>query len=315
MVSVFALLAACSSDSNSSSAPQISGDENPALSSGEEMPALSSTSEETGNGVPGDVSPTPENPADPSLSSSSEVGASWLPLTEDVILQERAFIAAGTDTALVDLQTVYQNLASDEKLVLILRHGKRQNSVGVESELVADGIAQAKTVGEKLKSDEPAFYGHTGFLRTMQTAQYIAEGRGQVDVPMIEIPELVAGSFVKDAALKDQYTAELGNEGQVYSSWAFDGLYEDAFYDLEERCIQVMTQKVIPSMSPDYRLNVFISHDMFIGPFVIYYTDRRVARLQYHVTKKWIYNLDGLAVVVKSNGERRYIPVFGVDHL
>lgn len=60
-------------------------------------------------------------------------------------------------------------------------------------------------------------------------------------------------------------------------------------------------------------MNIFISHDMFLMPLMIYVSDRKIDRLRYHVSKKGVYYLDGVAVVIKANGERRYHVVNGIE--
>jgi len=243
-------------------------------------------------------------------------------VSEEEILKDREFVALSTETDFVDLKTVYENLAPDEKVAFVIRHAKRESSTGVESQLTEAGIEQAKRLGSFLVSDESFSYGHTGFVRTLTTAQYIAEGRGETFPEPVLVTELVASSYVADTAkfraLKKEN--EITDEALMYSRWAFDGDFTEAFNDLEKTSVQIITQAILPRMSTQNRVNFFISHDMFLGPFVAYCSNKKMTKLRKHAktTEKctecrWIYFLEGVAIIVKNNGDRRYIPVAGIE--
>ena len=242
--------------------------------------------------------------------------------TVEEIEQDRQFVALSNDTDFVDLKTVYESLAPDEKVAFVIRHARRQSSTGKESELTPEGVEQAKRLGSYLVSEETFSYGHTGFVRTLTTAQYIAEGRGEPFPEPVLVPELVTGSYVADTAKFNAYRKEAGytDEAFMYSAWAFDGAFTDAFYDLETTAVQIITQAILPRMSETNRVNIFISHDMFLGPLIAHCSNKKMTMLRKHAKTteectncRWIYFLEGIAIIVKPNGDRRYIPVSGIE--
>lgn len=257
--------------------------------------------------------------SDTDTSSVTFVSDSKFPfeVLDDEIAKDREYVKASAITAYESIKDVYDALEEGDRVVFVIRHAQRESGTGVESQLTAKGVQQAQQAGTALAGDEPFSYGHTDFVRTRNTAINIAFGRGEDTTAFKSIitPNLVASVYTKDKALFEQYkqdSTELSNEGQVYSKWAFDGSFTDAFYDLEARAVQMISQVIVPDMSTENRVNIFISHDMFLMPLMIYVSDRNVAELQYHVSKKGVSYLSGIAVVVKANGERRYHLVKGV---
>ena len=240
--------------------------------------------------------------------------------TEEEIAAERIYTAASATNEFQDLPTVYKNLDPTDKVAFVIRHAQRESSTGVESQLTEKGIEQAKTLGTYLVSEENFSYGSTDFIRTRATAQYISEGRGQEFPEPIVLPELVASTYVAD---QDKFKALMGEAGYIdeaymYSQWAFDGDFAEAFNDFEKTGVQIITQAILPRMSTENRVNVFISHDMFLGPLVAYCTNREIKILRKHATAtegctncRWIKYLEGIAIIVKADGTRKYIPVSG----
>ena len=235
-------------------------------------------------------------------SASQQTGHVFADITAEDIAKDQEFVKQSAITGYTSVKEVYENLAADEKVVFVIRHGKRESGTGVESKLTAAGVEQAQRLGSYLVSEEEFSSGI---------------GRGETgEFKSIITPDLVASIYVKDEAKFDQYKAdstESSNEGQVYSKWAFDGSFQDAFNDLNTRAVQAITQAIIPNMSETNRVNIFISHDMFLLPLMTYCSDRKVEQLRYHVSRKGIYYLSGVAIVVKSNGDRRYYLVEGVE--
>lgn len=240
--------------------------------------------------------------------------------TEEEIAEERIYTAASATNEFQDLPTVYKSLDPTDKVAFVIRHAQRESSIGVESQLTEKGIEQAKTLGTYLVSDENFSYGSTDFIRTRATAQYISEGRGQEFPEPIVLNELVASTYVADKAKFEQYMGEAGyiDEAYMYSQWAFDGDFADAFNDFEKTGVQIITQAILPRMSTENRVNIFISHDMFIGPLVAYCTNREIKILRKHAKEtegctncRWIKYLEGIAIIVKADGTRKYIPVSG----
>ena len=265
----------------------------------------------------------------PEESSSSEVAEIETPSsaskflrepTEEEIAAERIYTANSATNEFQDLPTVYKNLDPTDKVAFVIRHAQREKSIGVESQLTEKGIEQSKTLGTHLVSDEDFSYGSTDFIRTRATAQYISEGRGQVFPEPIVLPELVASTYVASSEKFDELKSAAGydDEAFMYSQWAFDGDFAEAFNDFEKTGVQIITQAILPRMSTENRVNVFISHDMFIGPLIAFCTNKEMKILRKHakVTEgctncTWISYLQGIAIIVKADGTRKYIPVSG----
>ena len=283
LVAAIGALCACGSDSNS----QSTNDDN--------TPESSAASEETG-------SSGSEEPPPPLILSF-----------EEEMDRDSLFVQASADTGFSTIESVYQNLAADERVVFLIRHAKRVTKTEKETPLIHSGVVQSQTVGEKLASDEPFAYGHTDFVRTQQTAENIAIGRGEEFNGSVTIPELTENWYIKDSEKIALYDS-LYKPSTVYSQWAYNNEYSDAFYDLKERCVRAITELILPNISQTTRVNIFVSHDMFIGPLTVYCTNKKVNRLRYWETGKWVYFVSGLAIVIKPNGDRRYIPIDGLEY-
>lgn len=330
------VLSACGSDSSSSPNTQHEASIDSSSATGIDNPEQTpppANGDNTQTNPPAELSSSSEAEAQPPLSSFEEAteqsSASsdnskiqFTEVSEEEILKDRAFVALSTETDFVDLKTVYENLAPNEKVAFVIRHARRESSTGIESQLTEQGVEQAKRLGSFLVSDEAFSYGHTGFVRTLSTAQYIAEGRNEVFPEPVLVPELVASTFVADTAKFNALKSEnsIGDEALMYSRWAFDGDFTEAFNDLEKTSIQIITQAILPRMSTQNRVNIFISHDMFLGPLVAYCTNKKLTKLRKHAKTtegctdcRWIYFLEGVAIIVKENGDRRYIPVSGIE--
>ena len=318
------LFFACSDDKPSSP----SGGDEPAVSSAVALPeSAAGQPEATSSSAEGSEIITPESSDAQVVESSSATevvpessSARFREPTEEEIAQERIYTANSETTEFVELPTLYKSLDPTDRVAFVIRHAQREKSTGVESQLTEKGIEQSKTLGSYLVSDEDFSYGSTDFIRTRATAQYISEGRGQVFPEPIVLPELVASTFVADQEKFKALMSEAGyiDEAFMYSQWAFDGDFAEAFNDLEKTGVQVITQAILPRMSTENRVNFFISHDMFLGPLVAYCTNRKLTILRKHATTtenctdcRWIKYLEGIAIIVKADGTRKYVPVSG----
>ncbi|WP_295098036.1 histidine phosphatase family protein [uncultured Fibrobacter sp.] len=318
------LFFACSDDKPTSP----SGGDDPVVSSAAALPeSAAGQPEATSSSAEGSETITPESSAGPVVESSSATevvpessSALFREPTEEEIAQERIFTAASATNEFRDLPTVYKELDPTDKVAFVIRHAQREKSTGVESQLTEKGIEQSKTLGTYLVSEEPFSYGSTGFVRTRATAQYISEGRGQEFPEPIVLPELVASTYIASQEKFDELKSAAGydDEAFMYSRWSIDGDFTEAFNDFEKTGVQIITQAILPRMSTENRVNIFISHDMFIGPLVAYCTNREMKILRKHAKASegctnctWISYLQGIAIIVKADGTRKYIPVSG----
>ena len=320
------LFFACSDDKPTSPA----SDNNDTVSSSSDVLPVSSAilPDQSSSSIEGTViieSSSSEEQQGLESSSSEEIvpessSARFREPTEEEIAQERIFTANSATTEFQDLPSVYKSLDPTDKVAFVIRHAQREKSTGVESQLTEKGIEQSKTLGTYLVSEENFSYGSTGFVRTRATAQYISEGRGQEFPEPIVLPELVASTYIASQEKFDELKSAAGydDEAFMYSQWAFDGDFTEAFNDFEKTGVQIITQAILPRMSTENRVNIFISHDMFIGPLIAFCTNKEMKILRKHAKQTegctnctWISYLQGIAIVVKADGTRKYIPVSG----
>ena len=298
--SLFALacaLCACGSDDSNSQNP--STPEN----GGNDSTESSASVEPSSAGSPSNEYSSAESSAPQALILSFE----------EEMARDSLFVQASADTGFSTIESVYQNLASDERVVFLIRHAKRITKTSKEATLVYAGKVQAQQVGAKLASDESFAYGHTDFVRTQETAENIALGRGEEFPGSIVMPELTENWYIKDAERLAVYDT-INDPSFIYSKWAYNNEYSDAFNDLKERCVRAITEVILPNISQTKRVNIFVSHDMFIGPLTVYCTNKKINRLRYWETDMWVYFVSGIAIVIKPNGERRYIPIDGIEY-
>lgn len=265
------------------------------------------------------------NPAIPGIESSASVDG--VPLSSDAgsdpvdpagpfVPEELVYDSIG----FADIANAFHTVAPDEKVVFVLRHAERESGVGRETPLTENGILQAQSVGQKLVSADEFVYAHTAYVRTKETACNIALGRGQVQVcddsfVSDTISELTGGWFIKDEDLRDSYVSSTGkdtNTSVIVSLWAYDGQFADAFYDLEERSREVINTYLIKDYAEMPKAKVVISHDEFIVPLIAWATNK-TASIRYKRGRWWVNYLTGLAIIVNSKNEVRYIGIKGLE--
>ena len=265
------------------------------------------------------------NPAIPGIESSASVDG--VPLSSDsgsdpvdpavpFVPEELVYDSIG----FADIANAFHTVAPDEKVVFVLRHAERESGVGRETPLTENGILQAQSVGQKLVSADEFVYAHTAYVRTKVTACNIALGRGQVQVcddsfVSDTISELTGGWFIKDEDLRDSYVSSTGkdtNTSVIVSLWAYDGQFADAFYDLEERSREVINTYLIKDYAEMPKAKVIISHDEFVVPLIAWATNK-TASIRYKRGRWWVNYLTGLAIIVNSKNEVRYIGIKGLE--
>ena len=60
------------------------------------------------------------------------------------------------------------------------------------------------------------------------------------------------------------------------------------------------------------KAKVIISHDEFVVPLIAWATNK-TASIRYHRGRWWVNYLTGLAIIVNSNNEVRYIGIKGLE--
>lgn len=242
----------------------------------------------------------------------------------------------------VDIGEVYKGIQCNEKVIFIVRHAEREPRTNSFSALTEDGFDAAKAAGARMSGTEPFHYVFSGMVRTYQTAAGIAAGRGEItcttDYGETEddlehfiancpgfspdtLKELKDGWFLKDNELLNKYAAEdsafikesSGNKNIMIASWVYEGKYTDAFYDLEERSLELISLfDTDYSTMPKYTLAA--SHDQALMPIVAWATNKQIdMKLHEKTSRKWLNYLAGVAIIINDKNEKRYVAIKGMD--
>ena len=212
-----------------------------------------------------------------------------------------------------DLVEVYSNLQADEKVVFIIRHSERTGETGEKGHLTENGKMYARDLGERLAvvNKERIYFGYSGYTRTLETCESIAEGYGLSKYSLEILAGLDGDWYAKDLAKAEAY---INSEGgwMVYSKYAFLGEYPDAFYDLEERSEELLKNEILANMTRMERVNILVTHDYLVVPLLVYTTDGH-ANVRYYEKWKWVNYMAGVAMIISADGSVRYIPVKGLE--
>lgn len=244
-----------------------------------------------------------------------------------------------------DIGDVYKNIQCNEKVVFIVRHAERDPSTSKDSPLTLEGIEAALAAGQKLAGPGEFKFVNSGFLRTYQTVYYMAIGRGQyqvdaafqdslvnnallpdpeffqvrADFPVDTITQITDGWFLKDKDLREEYKVRdsISNVNEMYSKWIYEGKYEDVYYNLDERCNDVIKNYLIKDYSAMPKYTLMGSHDQFLMPLTSWATNKAINLIfrDYELKEwRWVGFLSGLAIIINDKNEIRYAPIKGMDN-
>ena len=239
---------------------------------------------------------------------------------EEEIAKDAPFVEAssanGTLTPVADLLA---SLQPTDRVIFVLRHARRGSGTGRETPLHNTGVNQAQSLGAAIaavNATDPIFYAHSDYVRTQQTAQNIFVGRGGDAATFTStiVPKLAGGGYVKNDSLLKLHAEEdfETNQIQTFANWMYNGVYEDAFNDLTQTSVAFLTQHILPAFPNEYRIGIMVSHDMTIAPLVAYCTKHAVNFKAHEKLDYWLGFVQGLAIVIASDGSRKYYPVNGL---
>ena len=213
-----------------------------------------------------------------------------------------------------DLVEVYANLKADEKVVFVIRHSERTDDTGPTGHLTDNGKKYARDLGARLAAvgKEDFYYGYSGYTRTMETCENIAQGKGQSNYSLDVLSYMVGDWYAKDVSKVDSYMESDGGGWMVYSKYAFTGAYSDAFYDLEARSEELIQYNILLNLPSMKRVNVMCTHDFLVVPLLAYTTNGH-ANVKYYEKWKWVNYMAGVAMIVSPDGSVRYVPVKGLE--
>ena len=227
----------------------------------------------------------------------------------------------------IDVGEVYKSIQCNEKVVFVIRHAERQAKISKESKLTEEGIEEARAMGAKLVGPDSFVFYHSGFVRTYQTVENIAIGRGQaqlledsttvVNFTADTIPQLADGWYKIDSVdFKDIKSADtsihISNDNELYTLWVYEGMFTEAFYDLETRSEELLKTYIIKDYKEMPKVTVMASHDQLLMPLTAYATQKQIdLKLHDETSRRWLYYLAGVAVIINDKNEVRYVAVKG----
>lgn len=297
--------------SSSIVAPPSSDNGNPMSQPG---PDLNESSSSTVEAVP--ESSAGENPPE-----SAPSGGGYTPGTlAEEIAKDAPFVAASAaNGTLIPVADLLASIQPTDRVLFVIRHGRRGSGTGKEQKLHATGVNQAQSLGAAIaavNATDPIFYAHSDYVRTRMTAMNIFVGRGgdSTQFQSTIVGKLAGGGYVKDSDLLSQHADEdfEKNQLKVFASWMYQGLYTDTFNDLTETSVSFLTQHILPAFPPEYRIGIMVSHDMTIAPLLVYCTNKAVNFKAYENLDYWLGYVQGLAIVIAPDGSRTYYPVNGL---
>lgn len=240
----------------------------------------------------------------------------WRHSTE--LEKDSYFVQMSATSTFVDIQDVYDGLKDNERVIFVIRHGKRGDDTSISGTLTSDGKEQARELGARLtKHAQDFLLGASEFLRAHQTVEYIAKGRGQQSDIRDTFPELNDNWYEKDHEASEKAKSECGGGWELTSKYAYTGAYttgsNPAFYKLDERSVELIVDVLLAKYNdPSQRFVMLSSHDKVMVPLVAYCTNFKV-NLRKYDGGKWLNYLAGVAIIVDELGNRRYVPVKGLD--
>ncbi len=240
----------------------------------------------------------------------------WRHSTE--LEKDSYFVQMSATSTFVDIQDVYDGLKDNERVIFVIRHGKRGDDTSISGTLTSDGKEQARDLGKRLTKHRQDFLlGASEFLRAHQTVEYIAKGRGQQSDIRDTFPELNDNWYEKNHEASEKAKSECGGGWELTSKYAYTGAYTTgenaAFYKLDERSVELIVDVLLAKYNdPSQRFVMLSSHDKVMVPLVAYCTNFKV-NLRKYDGGKWLNYLAGVAIIVDELGNRRYVPVKGLD--
>lgn len=236
------------------------------------------------------------------------------------ITTERSLSVVADSNGFFDVADIYKAAPSSYKIAFVLRHAERESGLGQESPLTEVGVQQAIDLGKKLAGgDESFYYASTDFIRTRETCNNIAKGRGETGSVTETQADLLNGSYfltVSSDSL-DSFSSLIGGSWKIIAVYAYGEDYyaqeiAPLFYDLFERGSQFVMENVVANMNQWKRVSVLVTHDLLIEPLVVY-ASNRTADVNFYKTRRWVNYLSGIAVVVNADNQVELYPVRGTD--
>lgn len=221
-------------------------------------------------------------------------------------------------------------VGSTDKLGLVIRHSQKQS----DGTLSQQGVEWCQTIGDiladKYSTGETTYYS-TDVYRTKQTADEISKrigdnvGVNNVNLsldsiltsyyfvngtgskPSIDFNILSSYSYCDSSALKDI----LAPEGAIITYTIQDvfgcGDTDEALTEDINYKASTITTNLIQAMTND--LNIFITHDNMLWPYVVTICGQQIALKWYLGDTQQIYYLAGAAIIKHADGTAELYPI------
>ena len=224
------------------------------------------------------------------------------------------------DSDFLKASEFFKNVAPDERVYLLVRHGERGHitpndpDYGAHVGLTERGreqafsLGRAMSIGGETSTDVCFFSSPVG--RCVETAECIGKGCG-IAHPEVEKLESLAEFYVQNY---DSYTRVLktgfyegicewleANSRDVATGGAQDA--DAPFYPLADRSEEMLSMMFEKGRA---RFNVFVSHDAWVVPCLVHFCGLKFT------PQRWMNFLTGLAVAVSPRG-RRIVPVTALE--
>jgi broad specificity phosphatase PhoE len=283
---------------------------------------LAGCGDDSSTSDPGTQEPsTPGAEADAGSSASAAepgTGGESGSLISATLTTERTLDVVADSNGFFDVADIYKAAPSDYKIAFVLRHAERESGLGQESPLTEVGEQQAFDLGARMGGDEAFYYASTDFIRTRETCNNIAKGRGETGNEVVTWDGLNGTYFLKISSDSlDVFAKQKGGSWKIIAVYAYgEDYYADEiqplFYDFYERGQQFVMENIVANMPQWKRVSVLVTHDLLIEPLVVYASNRTVD-VNFYTSKRWVNYLTGIAVVINTNNQVELYPVRGVD--
>ena len=215
----------------------------------------------------------------------------------------------------VQAQDFFKGILPDERVFFLVRHAERDHikptdaDYGAHVGLTERGRAQALALGRCIPADGGMVFYSSPVGRCVETAQFIAKGRGLEDAH-VEPLEGLGNFFVQDY---DEFT-------KVLRAGFYEGICEwlqneregkprkeiEAFCPLASRSEEMLAMMLEKGCE---RVNIFATHDAWSVPCLAHFCGMAFT------PQRWMNFLTGMAVVTDESGKtvRRIVPVTGLE--
>lgn len=224
------------------------------------------------------------------------------------------------------------SIGAADKYIMVIRHADRNsNDTGITGDINETGLNSCKTVAEQMKDgttwtkdgvtyliDCPANNAHyfsTNYTRTRHTAQALAEYRLDTDSAASDYSGITDAT---ETLLSERFLKEPKDSGNsdLLSRW----INNPSSLTQEELTVNIgvstpeeaaarltalakqFTQEIIALA--DKRLNVFVTHDYYLVPFVAAMTD-----VEFLKGSKWLNYEAGLGIILHSDNTFEIFPI------